>query len=373
MKKNFPSSAFAIAMAITFSAFVNLVPVSAADDGASIVYISESGDNRIAVFSLNEETGDLTRQSQLDLPSPGSLDLRADRTRLYASVRNTKEFASIEVNPMTGDLSTPVMAPAGSNAAYVHVDKSGRWLLAASYSDGVVTVSRIENDGVVMGAPVATMKTGARAHCVRTDAANRFAFVPHVMDLNKVEQIRFDAATGKIESNSPPHVSGAAGAGPRHLDFHPNGRWVYLVNEQGQSVTHGDYDAAKGTITLRDTVSTTPPDWDKSKGSCADIHVSADGKFVYASNRGHDSLAVFSVNAETGALTALGQTPTEKTPRSFALVAGDRFVISAGQGSNKLVVYRRDATSGALTPLKTYDCGKSPAWVLGVRMLGEKF
>jgi 6-phosphogluconolactonase len=373
MKKNIPFSRFAIAMAIAISAFANLVPISAADDGASIVYVSESGDNRIAVFSLDEKTGDLKRQSQLDLPgSPGSLAYGKNDSRLFASVRTTKEFASIAVNKLTGDLSNPVTAPAGCNASYVHVDRSGKWLLSAAYIEGVVTVSRIDK-GIVTGEPVATMKTGARAHCVMTDAANRFAFVPHVMDLNKVEQIRFDAATGNIESNTPPHVSGAAGAGPRHLDFHPNGRWVYLVNEQGQSVTHGDYDAAKGAITLRDTVSTTPPDWDKSKGSCADIHVSADGKFVYASNRGHDSLAVFSVSAETGALTSLGQTPTEKTPRSFALVAGDRFVISAGQGSNKLVVYRRDATSGALTPLRTYDCGKSPAWVLGVRMLSEKF
>lgn len=361
MKKSFPLPAFALALSI--SAPASLVPTFAADSASTVVYVSEGGDNRIAVYRLNEETGDLTRQSQLDLPSPGSLDIRADHTRLYASVRNTKEFASITVNPATGDLSAPVMAPAGCNASYVHVDRSGNWLLSAAYIEGVVTVSRIEH-GIVTGPPVATMKTGARAHCVRTDAANRFVFVPHVMDLNKVEQIRFDAATGKIESNTPPHVSGAEGAGPRHLDFHPNGRWVYLVNEQGQSVTHGDYDATKGVITLRDTVSTTPPDWDKSKGSCADIHVSADGKFIYASNRGHDSLAVFSVNAETGALTSLGQTPTEKTPRAFALVAGDRYVVSAGQGSDKLIVYRRDAATGALTPLKTYDCGKSPAWVL---------
>ena len=112
---------------------------------------------------------------------------------------------------------------------------------------------------------------------------------------------------------------------------------------------------------------TVPEEW-RDKGSCADIHVSADGRFVYASNRGHDSLAVFAVNTQTGELTALGQTPTEKTPRSFALTPGDAFVVSAGEGSHRLIVYRRNAETGALTPLKTYECGKGPAWVTSVKL-----
>ena len=349
-------------------AALSLMLTCALRAGPTIVYVSESGDNRIAVFSLDEASGDLTRVGALDLPgSPGSLDIRPDRSRLYAAVRSTTEFASIAVDPATGLLSDPVMAPSGTNSAYVHLDKTGNWLLSASYSEGVVSVSRVEG-GIVRGAPVSSMTTGKKAHSIQTDAANRFALVPHVMDLNKVEQIRFDAATGMIQSNTPPHLAGAEGAGPRHLAFHPNGRWVYLVNEQGQSVTHCAYDAGQGTLALRDTVSTTPPEWDKSKGSCADIHVSKDGRFVYASNRGHDSLAVFAVDPETGALKSLGQTPTEKTPRSFALIpGGENFVVSAGQGADTLIVYRRDAGTGALTPLKTLSCGKSPAWVLGVK------
>jgi 6-phosphogluconolactonase len=336
--------------------------------GPTIVYVSESGDNRIAVFSLDEETGELSRVGELDLPgAPGSLDIRPDHSRLYAAVRSTTEFASIAVDPATGLLSDPVLAPSGTNSAYVHLDKTGNWLLSASYSDGVASVSRIV-EGIVKGPPVSSLTTGKKAHSIRTDAANRFAFVPHVMDLNKVEQLKFDAATGQIASNTPPHLPGAEGTGPRHMDFHPNGKWAYLVNEQGQSVTHCDYDAEKGTLSLRETLSTTPPEWDKSKGSCADIHVSADGRFVYASNRGHDSLAVFAIHQETGALKSLGQTPTEKTPRSFGLIpGGEKFVVSAGQGSDTLIVYRRDVGTGALTPLKTYPSGKSPAWVLGVK------
>ena len=222
--------------------------------------------------------------------------------------------------------------------------------------------------GVVTGAPIQTVATGKKAHCVQFAPGNRFAFVPHVGELNKVEQFRFDPTTGMLSPNTPPSMPGGEGQGPRHMQFHPNGRWVYLVNEQGQSVTTCDYDANAGTLKIRQTVSTTPETWDKSKGSCADIHISADGRFAYASNRGHDSLAVFAIHADTGELKSLGQTPTEKTPRSFCLMpGGENYVISAGQGSNRLIVYRRDASTGALTPLKNYECGKSPAWVTGVK------
>lgn len=336
--------------------------------GPTVVYVSEGGENRLALFTLNEENGDLTRTGAFELKgSPGSLTIRPDHTHLYAAVRTTKEFASIRVDPATGALSDAVITPAGSNSAYVRLDKTGDWLLSASYSEGVVSVSRI-TDGVVTGDPVSSLVTGKKAHSVMTESGNRFAFVPHVGELNKVEQLKFDATTGQITLNTPPHLGGEAGAGPRHMAFHPGGRWAYLVNEQGQSVTRCDYDAEKGTLTRRETLSTTPPEWDKAKGSCADIHVSADGRFLYASNRGHDSLAVFSIDPATGQLTSLGQTPTEKTPRSFALIpGGENFIVAAGEGADSLIVYRRDPDNGTLTPLKSYPCGKKPAWVLGVK------
>jgi 6-phosphogluconolactonase len=334
----------------------------------TILYLSESGDNRIAVYSMDETSGELTRTGAVDLPgAPGPLAISPDRRHLYAAVRSDKQLATLTIDPATGSLKDPVLNPAGINAAYVHVDKTGNWLLAASYSEGVVTSSRITN-GVITGAPVTTLETGKKAHSIQTDPANRFAFVPHVGELNKVEQLRFDATSGALVPNNPPSMAGGEGQGPRHMQFHPNGRWVYFVNEQGKSVSLCDYDAAAGTLKLRQAVSTTPDDWDKAKGSCADIHISADGRFAYASNRGHDSLAVFAIDPNSGELKSLGQTPTEKTPRSFCLVpGGEKFVVSAGQGSNRLIVYRRDTQTGALTALKTYDCGKSPAWVLGVK------
>jgi len=333
--------------------------------GPTVLYVSEGGSKRIAVYTMNETTGDLTRAGALDLPgAPGSLDISKDRARLYVAVRSAKQFATVSVDRKTGLLSNPIMSPTGFNAAYVHVDKTGNWLLAAAYGEGVAGLSRIKN-GVIEGPPVVTLETGKKAHCIRTDPANRFAFVPHVGELNKVEQLRFDAVAGTLKPNTPRSMPGGEGQGPRHMQFHPNGRWVYLVNEQGKSVTLCDYDQRAGTLKIRQSVTTIPADWDKTKGSCADIHVSADGRFVYASNRGHDSLAVFSVNPGTGELKSLGQTPTEKTPRSFCLI--HNFVVSAGEGSHRLIVFRRNPQTGALTPLKTYDCGKGPSWTLGVK------
>jgi 6-phosphogluconolactonase len=354
--------------ACTFLALIASLFTSLAGAGETRVYVSESGDKRIAVYTLDEATGDLTRSGTMDLPgAPGSLAVSPDRRHLYAAVRSSRQFATLAINPATGLLAEPVLTPPGINAAYVHVDKTGRWLLAASYSEGLVSLSKITN-GLLDGAPVLTLETGKKAHSIQTDASNRFAFVPHVGELNKVEQLRFDAAAGTLTPNTPPALPGGEGEGPRHMQFHPNGRWAYFVNEQGKSVTLCDYDATTGTLKSRQTVSTIPADWDKTQGSCADIHVSADGRFVYASNRGHDSLAIFSIHPETGALTSHGQTPTEMTPRSFCLVpGGENYVISAGQGSNRLIVYRRDGKSGSLTPLKTYECGKSPAWVTAVK------
>jgi len=336
--------------------------------GQTVVYVSESGEKRIAIYTLDETSGELTAAGAAEMPgAPGSLAISADKRHLYAAVRSAQQFATLPVDPATGLLGAPVLAQAGLNAAYVYPDKTGNWLLSASYGEGVVAVSPIR-DGVVQGPPVTVIETGKKAHSIQTDPANRFAFVPHVGELNKVEQLRFDAATGDLKSNEPASLAGGEGEGPRHMQFHPDGRWVYFVNEQAKSVTLADYDAERGTLKSRQSLSTLPADADATKGSCADIHISADGRFVYASNRGHDSLAIFSINAETGELTAIGHTPTEKTPRSFCLVpGGENFVISAGEGSHRLIVFRRDPATGGLTPLKTYDCGKGPAWVMAVR------
>jgi len=335
--------------------------------GKTVVYVSESRDQKIAVFELDETTGDLKRIDDVEVGgAPGCLALSGDGKHIYAAVRSIKSFATLTVNRRHGRLTGISTVPAAGSAAYVYPDKTGKWLLAAYYGEGLASVSRIVN-GVITGEPLMTIEAGKRAHCIQTDPANRFAFVPMPVALNRVSQFKFDATKGTLEWNQPRAMVAGEGHGPRHLQFHPNGKWVYLVNEQQKSVTLCNYNEANGTLKMRQTLSTVPEGW--TKGSCADIEISADGRFVYASNRGHDSIAGFAINQKTGVLKSLGQTPTEKTPRSFNLITGgEKFLVAAGQGSAKLVVYRRNAKNGALKPLKTYDCGRSPAWVMGVKL-----
>lgn len=337
--------------------------------GETVVYISESGHNRIAVFALDEEAGRLSRRGDVALGgSPGALALDAEGRRIYAAVRSEKQFATLSIDPATGLPELVSTAPAAGNPAYVHPDASGRWLLAAYYGEGLVSVSRIDESGAVAGEPVSVLDIGPKAHCIRTDPTNRFAFCPHPMDLNCVDQFRFDAETGELSLNEPPTLPADERAGPRHLKFHPNGRWAYLVNEQGKSVTFCVYDAATGTLAREQTLSTHPQDWDRDKGSCAEIKISADGRFVYASNRGHDSLASFSIDPASGRLAELERVATEKIPRSFDLMPGGRYLVAAGQGEGILALYRRDPESGRLEQIQSLPCGKSPAWVMGLRL-----
>lgn len=334
----------------------------------TVVYVSESKDKKIAIFSLDEETGRLERIGEIEVEgAPGSLVVNRDRSRLYASFRTASKIGTLAVTE-SGELKLLGSAPGAGNASYLYLDRNEKWVLSACYSEGLAASSKVE-EGIVKGPPVSVLEVGKKAHCIQTDPANRFAFCPQPVELNQVVQMKFDAASGMLTLNDPAAMKAGERHGPRHLQFHPNGKWFYVVNEQGKSVTLCDYDADSGVLTMRQTVSTVPESWDPMEGSCADIEISRDGRFVYASNRGHDSIAAFSIDLENGDLTSLGQTPTGETPRSFNLIEGaETFLIAAGQKSNTLSVYARDSESGLLTLLYTYDCGQSPAWVLGVKL-----
>jgi 6-phosphogluconolactonase len=183
---------------------------------------------------------------------------------------------------------------------------------------------------------------------------------------DKILQFTFDAATGQLQPNTPAQVTTPAGEGPRHLVFHPDGDHVYVVNEHADSVTTFAYDAGSGTLSALGTVSTLPPGANGATNTCADIHVSDDGRFVYASNRGHDSLAIFSVDPQDKSLTPVGHQMTEPIPREFELALGGRYLYAAGQNSDQLAAYEADPGTGLLTPIDVYPVGDAPLWVLWV-------
>jgi 6-phosphogluconolactonase len=334
----------------------------------TFVYVSMSPEEKIQVFRLDSKDGKLTAVETTSVKgSPGSLAVDPRKQFLFASLRSTNTLASFRIDPATGMLKPLGTAalPHGENAVYVRTDRTGKWLLSASYAAGKVVVHRLNEDGTIRTPAVQTVETAKTAHCIVPDRENRFVFVPHVTP-NAVYQFRLDAASGMLtEAGKAP--GGAEKAGPRHLAFHPSQSLAFTSDEQGSSITAFRLEAT-GLKPVQ-TLTTLPADF-KGQNTTADAKVHPGGKFVWVSNRGHDSLAGFAID-DSGKLSSLGQTPTEKTPRSFDLSPDGRFLFAAGEGSGKLAVYQVDAGTGKLTRLHTLDVGKSLSWVLAVP-IGDK-
>ncbi|MGE3804036.1 MAG: lactonase family protein [Gemmataceae bacterium] len=332
----------------------------------TFVYVSKGPEKQIQIYKLDTKEGQLAPVETVAVEGvPGALAVDPDKKFLYASLRSTNTLASFRIDPATGKLKLLNTVPLdkGANAAYVATDRSGRWLLSASYSGGKVVVHRLKEDGSIDTPAVQTVTTTTTAHCAAQDPGNRWVFVPHVAP-NAVYEFNFDPKTGKLtEAGKAP--GGAEKAGPRHLAFHPKENLAFTSDESGSSITAYLFDA-KGGLKPAQTLSTLPADF-KGKNSTAEVKVHPNGKFVWVSNRGHDSLAGFAIGAD-GKLKAIGHTPTEKTPRSFDVDPDGRFVFGAGEGSGKLAVFRVDADTGKLTRLHTVDVGKSLPWVLAVKL-----
>ena len=192
-------------------------------------------------------------------------------------------------------------------------------------------------------------QTGPHSHFITTDPANRFAFCCD-LGLDKVLIYRLDLNRASLVPNDPPSVLVKPGAGPRHLAFHPNGRFAYVVNEMGSSLTAFAYDPNRGKLSQLQTVSTLPQTFN-GPNSCAEAQVHPSGNFVYASNRGHDSIAIFGIHSRTGKLTGLGYQPTQgKTPRHFGFAPGGKWLLAENQDSDTIAVFRVDAETGKLIP-----------------------
>lgn len=349
---------FWIAMTLAGMSLIS-APTPAAE--RTMVYISASKDNRILLFELNPQSGALESRGQHELEgAPGAMANDPKRKVLYVGVRSKNSVAALAINPQDGQLKPLGMTSVADNPVYLATDKQGRYLLTAYYGAAKAALYPIKADGTIGGEATSLVTTDKNPHSIQADPSNRFVFVPNT-GADKVLQFKFDAATGKITPNSPAELNTGTGTGPRHFWFHPKGNFVYFVNEKGSSVTAGRLDTQSGTLTAFQTIPTLPADF-SGKNSCAHIETTPDGKHLYASNRGHDSLAVYSVDAESGKLTSLGQQPTEKTPRAFAIDPSGRYLLAAGQDSNQLATYRI-AADGRLQPLAVISAGTSPAWV----------
>jgi 6-phosphogluconolactonase len=281
---------------------------------------------------------------------------------LYAGLRSSFQVSSFAIDQRTGDLTPIASIPLDADPCYLATDRRGLFLLSSYYFAGKVAVHRIAADGSVAVPPVESRATADHAHAIQTDPTNRFAFVPHTVEPNAIFQFRFDEETGQIEPNDVPKLVPETGDGPRHFCFHPSEPILYFVNEQGSSVTAYRLATETGTLSAFQTISTLP-DGFAGENTCAQIHIALSGRSLYAANRGHDSIACFSIDA-SGCLTAIGQQPTEKTPRVFGLDPAGRWLFAAGLDTGRLATYHIDGQTGALAPVRTLSIGPRPMWVL---------
>ena len=327
-----------------------------------IVYVG-NGDGQLQTYALDRDSGVLSPQSSFAVAgNPSFLAASPDKTRLYAVDENNSEVLAFAVEQASGALSElgQRQSSEGNGPAYVSVDATGNWVFVANYGGGTVAVLPVLADGS-LGTAVDVESPGENAHAIRADASNSHVYVP-CLGSDLVAQFDFDVATGEL-TPMPSDAALPAGTGPRHLEFHPSLPVVYVIGELGDTVTTFAVDS-DGALESVGSVSTLPSGAAPDDNFCADLHIHPNGLHLYGSNRGHNSLAHFDVDAATGALTAMGHTATDGNwPRNFGIDPAGSLLLVANQQSNEVVAFALEPQTGVLSPLSTTVTGSSPSWV----------
>ncbi|HWK46990.1 MAG TPA: beta-propeller fold lactonase family protein [Stellaceae bacterium] len=357
-----PVIAGATALVALSGIFGAVVPNHAS--AATVAYISNADSRDIYVMALDAQSGGLTLIDKT--PTTGTvmpLAISPDRHHLYASLRSEPfSVSSFTIDPATGKLGLLSTVPLPDNMANIATDRTGRFLFSASYTGHKIAVNPIGPQGAVLAEPVDVIATRKNAHSTQADPSNRYVFATNLGG-DIVLQYRFDPASGKLTPNDPPFVETKQGAGPRHIAFHPTNRFVYGTNELDGTVNTYRFDADKGTLTLIGTVSAVPPDFKGAAPAASDLHITADGRFLYAAERTSNTLAAYRIDAATGTLTPAGNFATETQPRGFNLDPRGKFLVAVGQKSDSATVYAIDGETGGLKALQRYPVGKNPNWV----------
>lgn len=321
----------------------------------------------IYVSRLDLATGALTPPELVaETPNPSFLAVHPRGDLLYAAneVRTLNNIPGGAVSGFTIDRSSGKLTPInqqssrGDGAVYLIVDSAGRNVLVSNYGGGSAAVLPIDEAGALKEAsafvqhsppPAAGPNVRPRAHSINLDPANRFGYVAD-LGLDQVRIYRFDSAAGSLAPNDPPFAATEPGAGPRHFAFHPTARVAYVINEKHLTVTAFTHGAQDGKLTPLQTISTLPPGEPVEIGySTAEVQVHPSGRFLYGSNRGHNSIAVFTVDPATGRLTFTETKPTQgHTPRGFGIDPTGTYLLVAHQRSDSIVVFRIDQATGRL-------------------------
>ncbi|HYO07353.1 MAG TPA: lactonase family protein [Tepidisphaeraceae bacterium] len=330
----------------------------------------------IYVCKFDPGTGELTPpELAVEARAPSFVELHPSGKFLYATREASGGMgtAAYAIDRATGKLSPLNEQPSGGRGpCFVGLDATGKVLLVANYGSGHLASLPVGEDGrlgepasIVQdqgSGPVTRRQEGPHAHSFAPDPSNRFALACD-LGTDHVLVFKLDPATAKVSANDPPFANVPPGGGPRHFAFHPGGKFVYVINELANTMTTFAWDGERGALSAVQTISTLPVDWTDG-GSAAEVRVHPSGKFVYGSNRGHDSIAIFSIEPASGKLTPTGHVKTGGSwPRNFNLDPTGKWLIVANERTNDLVVFKIDQETGALEPTGERAAVPSPSCV----------
>jgi 6-phosphogluconolactonase len=352
---------------------------------ATFVYVSNADDGEIGTYMLQPDgslkPGQRIKADKIVMPMAVSPDKRF----LIAAVRSKPYRAySYIIDPSSGELKLVGTGPLAESFPYISLDRSGRFLFGASYGANLVAVNPVGADGRI-GETLQVVPTARNAHSIRVDNSNRFVFAPH-LGTDQVFQFLFDEKTGRLTANTPPVLQLKQGTGPRHLVVSQDNRFIYVINELTGTVTTLALGPSTGLLTELDSVSILPPETKLVPGMprgavgtpganqapgrntdndiwAADLHLTPNGRFLYASERTTSTIGGFRVDGASGKLSYLGSTPTEKQPRGFNIDPSGQFVVVSGEKSDMLAAYSIQTESGALKPIGRYPTGQGANWV----------
>jgi len=363
---------------------VSLVSVKSVS-AATYVYVSNADDGDIGLYTL-ESDGTLKPGDKFDAGGKPVMPMSVspDKKYLFAAVR-AKPFTAVSysIDRKSGRLKEVGRGPLAESFPYIWADKTGKFLLGASYGANLVSVNPIGRDGTV-GEPLQVIPTARNAHSIVTDRTNKFVFVPH-LGTDQIFQFRFDDKSGKLTANTPPVVQMRSGSGPRHIIISADNKFAYLLSELVATVTTLSLDPKTGQLKETSIASFLAPDSKLVPGAprgaisgpgtnappprdvsndiwASDLHLTPNGKFLYALERTGNQIGAMSVDASTGKLTYLSTTPTEKQPRGFQIDPSGKYMVVTGEKSETLSIYSI-GDNGALQLLKQYPTGKGSNWV----------
>jgi 6-phosphogluconolactonase len=341
----------------------------------------------ITVYRVDPASGAWTQEQVLEIVNPSFLTLDRTQRFLYSVHADLDEVSAYAIDKQNGHIAAlNRQSCGGKNPVHLSIDPTGRWIVTANYGAGSVGVVSIEKDGTLgprsdlvslPGEPGPDRKQQASSHPHNAvfDPSGRFIAVPD-KGLDRVFVFRLDAGTGKLTANDPPFVTTRAGAGPRHIAFHPLIPLAYVVNELGSSVTTYRFDAQRGSLLPVQIVPSIPASY-TGNNTGAEIAVAPSGRVVYASNRGYDSIAIFAVDRRSGTLTPLGWAPTQaKSPRFFGLDPAARTLYAANadegfsdqQNTDNIVPFTINQSNGMLTPTGQVIKTSSPCTIVFARV-----